>query len=137
MVLKLKIWAIFVITFFLTNTFFSIPQADLQSLRQQDQSTKIAGVSGGGKLSPLKSANSIPAASSASVVATSTPNKLPVRATTSLPVTPPPTSSSARLVQQGSLDASMLSVQANIPEMDEGGSSTSSGVRSPSFYGFQ
>ena len=116
----------------------SLLQADLHFLRQQQQQLHqdqtLKGVNSG-KLSPLKPVN--PLLSSIAASASSTA-KQPVRATASLPVTgPSPPTPSSKLVHQGSLDATLLSVQTNIPEMDESASSTSSGVRSPSFYGFK
>ena len=105
-------------------------QADLHFLRQQQQQDQSFKGASGGKLSPLKPVNPI-------VTSIAAAAKQPVRATASLPVTGPPPTPSSKLVHQGSLDATLLSVQTNIPEMDESGSSTSSGVRSPSFYGFK
>ena len=110
-------------------------QAALQAVQRHlpsDASGKGVGVIGA-KSTPGK--NSPTSSSSSSQSATA---KALVRATSSLPAasTGSPTNAS-KMVHQGSLDPAVLTVQTGIPEGDDSGSSTSSGVRSPSFYGFK
>ena len=101
-------------------------QADIQQLQEhQKGAVKIA--------SPTKSPPQFSSSPSFSGLA-----KMPVRATASLPVSAGTAgiSAASKMTHQASLDANALSVQTNIAEADES-SSTSSGVRSPSFYGFR